>query len=77
MKISWMVFKLKSIYEIIIVKFQREITPKIYRQVLLFLCSACQLMMFYISMKFHENILNGFQVIEWTQNYNCRILKGE
>ena len=23
--------------------------------------------MLYISMKFHENILNGFQVIEWTR----------
>ena len=27
-------------------------------------------------MKFHENILNGFQIIEGTQNYHCRILKG-
>ena len=29
-----------------------------------------------MSMKFHENILNGSQVIEGTQNYNCRISKG-
>ena len=47
-----------------------------YRQDLRFLCSAHRLMMLYISMKFHENILNGFQVIEQTQNYHCRILKG-
>ena len=33
-------------------------------------------MMLYISMKFHDNILNGFQVIEWTQNYHSLILKG-
>ena len=32
-------------------------------------------MMLCISMKFHENILNGFQVIEWTQNYHCPISK--
>ena len=29
-----------------------------------------------MSMKFQENILNGFQVIEGTQNYHCRISKG-
>ena len=33
---------------------------KIYRQELRFLCSAPCLMMLYISMKFHENILKGF-----------------
>ena len=27
-------------------------------------------------MKFHENILNGFQVIDGTQSYHCRISKG-
>ena len=41
---------------------------KMYRQELWFLCSACRPMMLYISMKFHENILNGFQVKEQTQN---------
>ena len=45
------------------VKFQREITTELYRQELLFLCSAPRLMMFlYFYTKFHENILNGFQV---------------
>ena len=38
-----------------------------YRQELLFLCFTRHLMMLYISMNFHENILNGFQVIERTQ----------
>ena len=49
-----------------IVEFQRGITPKVYRQELLFLCSAHLLTMLYISMKFQENILNDFQVIERT-----------
>ena len=51
----------------IIVKFQKGITPKMYRQELWFLWFACHLMMLNISTKFHENILNGFQVIEWTR----------
>ena len=34
-------------------------------------------MMLYISMKFHDNILNGFQVIEQTRNYHCQDLKGK
>ena len=33
---------------------------KMYSQEFLFLCSACHLMMLYISMKFHEDILNVF-----------------
>ena len=37
-----------------IVKFQRGITTKLYRQQLRFLCSACYLMTLYISMKFHD-----------------------
>ena len=52
-------------------------TPKMYRQELRFLCSARHLMKLYISMMYHENILNGFQITERTQNYNCRISKGE
>ena len=27
-------------------------------------------------MKFHENILNNFQVIEWARNDHCQISKG-
>ena len=59
-----------------IVKFQRGITTKLYRQKLRFLCSTRRRMMFYISMKFHDNILKGFQVIERTRNDHCQILKG-
>ena len=33
-------------------------------------------MTLYISVKFHENVLNGFRVIERTQNYHCQISKG-
>ena len=75
MKISWTVFKLKSGHKITIIDF-KELITKMYRQDLRFLYSARRLMMLYISMKFHENILNGFQVIEGTQNYHCRISKG-
>ena len=31
------------------------------------LISACRLVMLYICAKFHEIILNGIKVIEWTQ----------
>ena len=41
-----------------------------------FLVSACCLMMFYISLKFHENLLNGFLFIEQTRNYSCQNSKG-
>ena len=41
-----------------------------------FLGSACYLMMLYVSMKFHENILMGFQVTVGTQNDHCQISKG-
>ena len=58
MIISWMVFTL-----ITIVKFQRGITPKIYRQELQFLCCAHHLMMLYDSMiEFHEHVLKGFKL---------------
>ena len=33
-------------------------------------------MMLYISMKFHDTILNNFQVKEQTQDYHCQISKG-
>ena len=32
-------------------------------------------MMLYISMTFHESVLHGFQVIEWTRNDHCQISK--
>ena len=57
------------------VKFQTRITTNMYRQELRCLYSARRLMILYISMKFHNNILNGFQVIERTRNYHSLILK--
>ena len=36
-------------------------------QELWFLCFACRLMLIDARVKFHEDILNGFQVIEWTR----------
>ena len=41
-----------------------------------FLCCARPLIMFYVSMKFHENILKGFQITEQTRNDHCQISKG-
>ena len=46
------------------------------RQEIQFLSSVCRLMMHYFSMKFYENILNGFQVRERTRNDHCQISKG-
>ena len=54
-----------------IVKFQNCI-DKSYGSCVLHVVRCC----FYISMKFHDNILNGFQVIEWTQNYHSLNSKG-
>ena len=46
-------------HTMIIVKFQRGTTPKMYTRVMvLVVCN--QLMMLYISTKFHDNILTGF-----------------
>ena len=53
-------FQVKSGHEMTFVKFQKGIITKLYRQELWFLCSACRLMMLYISMKFHDNILERF-----------------
>ena len=44
-------------------------------QELWFLCSVCGLMLTDICMKFREDSLNGFQVIEWTQF--CDIVQGQ
>ena len=46
---------------------------KLYTQELWFLHSACHPMLVNISMKFHEDILNGVKVIERTQfcHRNC------
>ena len=47
-------------------KVQREITQKIYMQELLFLHSACRLILVDICMKFHDASLYGLKVIERT-----------
>ena len=48
-------------------KVPREITQKVYKAELPFLDSARHLMLIYICLKFRENSLRGFQVIEWTR----------
>ena len=48
-------------------KLQRGIIPQKMRVEWLLLISACRLVMLYICAKFHEIILNGIKVIEWTQ----------
>ena len=50
-----------------IVNKQRAITPKVEKPELLFMCSACRLMMFNVCVKFHENMSSGFKVMERTQ----------
>ena len=47
---------------------QREITQKIPQQELPFLYATHSLHLFYITIKYHQNIPNGFQVMEWTSN---------
>ena len=46
---------------------QRAITLKVGKQELQFMCSACHLIVFNISVKFHENMSSGFKVMERTQ----------
>ena len=48
-----------------------------YQQELLFFWSARRLMMLYIATKFHDTILNDFQVTEQTQNYHGQISMGK
>ena len=47
---------------------QREITPKIYKAELWFLCMTHYLIVLYKCMKFHFNSFNGCQVTERTRN---------
>ena len=53
--------------EMAIFNIQRAITLKIRKQELRFMCSACHLMVFNISVKSHENMSSGFKVKERTQ----------
>ena len=50
-----------------IVNTQRAITPKVEKPELLFMCSARRLMVFNICVKFHENMLSSFKVMELTR----------
>ena len=49
-----------------IVNTQRALTPKVGKSEILFLCSACCLMVFNVCVKFHENMSSGFKVMEQT-----------
>ena len=46
---------------------QRAITPKVGIQELLFMCSACRLMVFNVCVKFRENMSSSFKVMELTR----------
>ena len=50
--------------ELAIFNVQRAITPKVCNPELRFLRSARRLMVLNICVKFHENVLNGFEVTE-------------
>ena len=49
-------------------QFEREITPKISKADLWFLCMTHRLIVLYNYMKFHFNSFNGCQVTEQTRN---------
>ena len=53
--------------EMAIFNIQRAITPKIGKPQLQFMCSARCFMVFNVCVKFHENMLSGFKVMEQTR----------
>ena len=63
-------FQLRSGHEYMVEKamfnVQRAITPKVGKLELWFMCSASYIMVFYICVKFCENILNSIRVMEQT-----------
>ena len=63
-----MVVNLQSGHEIALQHNQREITPKIPKAELLFLCMTHPLILLYNCMKFHLNYFNGCQLTERTRN---------
>ena len=69
MKISQMVFNLQSrqeyMAEMAMFNVQRTITPKVSKPELWFMCSAHQLIVLYICVKFGENISHGIRVTDW------------
>ena len=68
MKISLTVFKIQSGHDFVTDRWTDSWTDKKY--------GSYRLMMVYISVKFHENVWNGFQVIERTRNGHCQIPNG-
>ena len=60
-----------------IANYQREITPKISKAELLFLCMTRRLNVLSKCMKFHLNICNGYQVIERTRFCDYLCYKGD
>ena len=66
-----MVLKLQSGHDFVLetatYEVQRDITQKTCIQELRFLHSSYCLTLVNICMKFHEDILNGFKVTEWTR----------
>ena len=69
--ISRTVFNLQSGHEYMVemamFNVQKAITPKAGKPELQFMCSAYCFIVLYICVKFHENILDGIRVMEWTQ----------
>ena len=63
-----MVVNLQSGHEIALQYNQREITPKIYKAELWFLCMTHRLIVLYNCMKFHFDSFNGCQLTERTRN---------
>ena len=63
-----MVANLQSGHEIALQYNQREITPKISKAELWFLCMTHRLIVLYNCMKFHLNNFNGCQLTERTRN---------
>ena len=69
--ISQTVFNLQSRHKYMVkmamFNVQRTITPKVGKPELRFMCSASCLLVFYICVKYRENILDGIRVMGWTQ----------
>ena len=63
-----MVVNLQSRHEITLQYNQREITPKISKAELWFLCMTHCLIVLYNCMKFHFYVFNGCQLTEQTRN---------
>ena len=63
-----MVVILQSVHEIALQYNQREITPKISKAELWFLCMTHRLIVLYNCMKFHFYSFNGCQLTERTRN---------